>query len=227
MDTVKTSKITRICEMLEEHYGRPEWAGRENVLDELILTILSQNTTAKNTRAAFARLRERFPAWDEVRLAPVEEIADAIRVGGLANRKAPRIRIILQEILDRHGSLDLEWLADTPDAEAVDYLMGFDGVGRKTAACTLMFALNRSVLPVDTHVHRVAMRLGLIPNVDADTAHDLLQAITPPEDIYSFHVNLIRHGREICHARGPECPICPLKGECRYYREMETRNAGN
>lgn len=217
------SKITRIRETLEEHYGRPQWAGREKVLDELILTILSQNTAARNCREAFARLRERFPTWEDVRLAPVSEIADAIRPGGLANTKSPRIRMILGAIRDRHGSLDLEWLADVPDSEAMEFLMGFRGVGRKTAACTLMFALNRPILPVDTHVHRVAMRLGLIPKVDADTAHDLLQEVVPPEDVYSFHVNMVSHGREICHARGPECPMCPLKCECDYYGEGRMR----
>lgn len=214
------SKVTRTCRVLEEHYGRPEWTGRESVLDELILTILSQNTSAKNCKEAFARLRERFPTWEDVRLARAEAIADAIRPGGLANRKAPRIRAILEELHHRQGTLDLDWLAETQDPEAVEYLMAFEGVGRKTAACTLMFALNRPVLPVDTHVHRVAMRLGLIPKVDADAAHDLLQAMVPPEDVYSFHVNMVRHGREICHARGPECPVCPLKSECDYYREL-------
>jgi len=208
------SKITRICEMLEVYYGRPEWPGREKVLDELILTILSQNTSDGNTKAAFSRLRETFPTWDDVRLARIEDIAEAIRIGGLANRKAPRIKQIIEQIYDRQGNLDLEWIGDTPDAEAIEYIMAFEGVGRKTAACTLMFALGRPVFPVDTHVHRVSERLGLIPKVSADKAHDLLQSQIQPSEVYPFHVNLVTHGRRICHAQRPNCPICPLKTEC-------------
>ncbi len=171
--------------------------------------------------------------------APVEEIANAIKCGGLANIKAPRIKRILEQIDERQSSLDLQWIADTPDAEASDYLLGFDGVGRKTAACVLMFSLGRPVLPVDTHVHRVAMRLGIIGSVSADAAHDLLQEMlehretvegphpepvegSRPETIagrvYSFHINMVTHGRQICHARGPECPRCCIKDLCDYYK---------
>ena len=146
--------------------------------------------------------------------ASVTQIAEAIRSGGLANRKAPRIRRILEEVVERQGNLDLSWIVDAPDSEAIDYLLAFDGVGRKTAACVLMFSLGRPVLPVDTHVHRVAMRLGLIVKVSADAAHDLLQTIVAPDWIYSFHVNMVAHGRQVCHARGPECPKCVLKREC-------------
>ncbi len=148
----------------------------------------------------------------------MEEIADAIRPGGLANRKAPRIRRILQQIYERQGSLELDWIADAPSADAIDYLLAFDGVGRKTAACVLMFSLGRPVLPVDTHVHRVAMRLGLIGKCSADEAHDLLGAMVPPERVYSFHMNMVAHGRQVCHARRPECPRCVLRGLCDYYR---------
>ena len=214
------NKITRVCEALEKCYGRQEWTGRKPVLDELVLTILSQNTTAKNCNLAFACLRERFPAWHDVMLARWEDIADAIKVGGLANRKAPRIKKILQDIYERQGNLDLEWVADTPDNEAIDYLMAFDGVGRKMAACVLMFALNRPVMPVDTHVHRVATRLGLIEKTSADKAHDLLQAQTPPKRVYSLHICLVLHGRQICHAIKPECNRCILKEECRYFVEQ-------
>ena len=208
------SKIARVCELLDGHYGRVEWNGRRGVLDELVYTILSQNTTARNCDEAFRRLSERFVLWEGVRQARVDEIADAIRPGGLANRKAPRIKAILEAIHERQGSLDLEWIADAPDAEAIDYMLAFDGVGRKTAACVLMFGLGRPVIPVDTHVHRVAMRLGLIGKVSADDAHDLLQKLVPPEQVYSCHVNLVRHGREVCHARGPECGVCILREEC-------------
>ena len=214
------NKITRVCEALNRCYGRQEWTGREPVLDQLVLTILTQNTTAKNSDQAFACLRERFPVWKDVMLARWEDIADAIKVGGLANRKAPRIKKILEEIYERQGNLDLEWIADTPDEEAMDYLMAFDGVGRKTAACVLMFALCRPVMPVDTHVHRVATRLGLIDKVSADKAHDLLQKQTPPERIYSLHVGLVLHGRQVCHAIRPECNRCILDKECIYNVEQ-------
>ncbi|MCL5104103.1 MAG: endonuclease III [Armatimonadetes bacterium] len=213
------SKISRIRELLDVCHGRKEWVGRLPVLDELVLTILSQNTTAKNCDEAFARLRASFSTWDDVRQAGWEEIAEAIKVGGLANRKAPRIKRILEEIRDKQGNLDLEWIADLPDEQALEYLLEFDGVGRKTAACTLMFALNRPVLPVDTHVHRVAERLGLIGKASADTAHDLLRELVPPGDVYSFHMNMVTHGRRVCHAIKPDCPSCILKKECSYFAE--------
>lgn len=214
------SKIIRICDALDKHYGKREWTARQPVLDELILTILSQNTTAKNSKEAFARMRGRFCTWEDVQKARWEDIADAIRTGGLANQKAPRIKAILEDIYTQQGNLDLEWIAEIPDSEALRYLQEFHGVGRKTAACVLMFALNRPMLPVDTHVHRVAMRLGLIGNISAERAHDVLQEMLPPERIYSFHINMIAHGRQVCRAIRPVCPCCFLKGECRYFAEQ-------
>lgn len=211
--------IERICGGLDACYGRKQWTEGKPILDELIYTILSQNTSARNCDEAFRILTERFRTWEAVMAAPVEEIASAIKCGGLANRKAPRIKRILEQIDERQGGLDLQWIANTPDSEALDYLLQFDGVGRKTAACVLMFSLGRPVLPVDTHVHRVAMRLGIIGSVSADAAHDLLQEMVEPERVYSFHVDMVTHGRQICHARGPECPRCCLKEECRYYAE--------
>ena len=213
------SKVARICDALDDRYGKKQWADRGPVLDELIRTVLSQNTTAGNCAEAFKKLRQRFPAWEDARDARWQEIAQAIRSGGLANRKAPRIRAILSEIDERGGVLDLEWIADLADSEALDYLMAFEGVGRKTAACVLMFALGRSVLPVDTHVHRVATCLGLIGKVDADKAHDLLQQLVPPERVYSFHVNTVLHGRQICRARRPQCDRCAIRRNCDYFVE--------
>jgi len=215
------SKVDRVCDALDLEYGCPKWTRRERVLDELIYTILSQNTTAANCDEAFRTVSERFSTWDDARLAPWQEIADAIRVGGLADRKAPRIKRILEEIHERQGNLDLEWIADAPDDEALDYFMAFDGVGRKTAACVLMFGLGRPVLPVDTHVHRVATRLGLIGRTTADKAHDLLQSLVPPERVYSCHVNLVTHGRRVCHARNPECGVCVLRDECNHLRTQQ------
>ena len=219
------SDVTRVCDMLDAHYGEKKWRGPKPLIDELILTILSQNTTAKNCNEAFARLRGRFCLWERVMEAPVEEVVDAIRVGGLANRKAPRIKRILEEIAQRHGNLDIQWLSEKPDAEALEYLVGFDGVGRKTAACVLMFGLDRPVMPVDTHVRRVASRLGLIENIGAHRAHDLLQSIVPPARIYSCHLNMVAHGREICRAGRPNCEICPLKEECDFFAR-EARSGG-
>jgi len=214
------NKIIRICDALDECYGRREWTHRKPVLDELILTILSQNTNAKNYNEAFRRLSERFPVWEDVIRAPDEDVADAIRVGGLANIKAPRIKYIFEEIYKCQGNLDLDWIADEPDGEGIEYLLGFEGIGRKTAACVLMFALGRPVLPVDTHVHRVSERLGLIGKVSADRAHDLLQKIVPPDQIYSFHINMVAHGRQVCCARNPACYRCVLREECKYFAEQ-------
>ncbi|MGC8862655.1 MAG: endonuclease III domain-containing protein [Armatimonadota bacterium] len=210
---VKT-RIDRICDALEREYGQQRWTRHGTILDELIYTILSQNTSAANCERAFRALIERFPTWDHVRLASQEEIADAIRVGGLADQKAPRIKRILKGIHNRKSNLDLEWLANLADEEALAYLSTFDGVGRKTAACVLMFGLGRPVMPVDTHVHRVATRLGLIEKTTADRAHDLLQALVPPERIYSCHLNLVAHGRRVCRARQPRCNQCVLRAEC-------------
>lgn len=205
-----------MCELLEREYGRAQWTRRGRLLDELILTILSQNTTAKNCSEAFRVLSERFMTWDEVRSAGIEDIADAIRVGGLANRKAPRIKEILEQIYRRQGNLDIEWIADLPEQEAISYLLAFDGVGRKTAACVLMFGLGRPVMPVDTHVHRVATRLGLIGGMSVDAAHDALAKLVPPDAVYSCHVNMVTHGRRVCRPRNPRCPGCILKEECDY-----------
>lgn len=212
--------VDNICRILEAEYGKPEWPGPRPVLDELVLTILSQNTTAKNCFEAFRSLSERFPGWDEVRVADAAVIADAIRCGGLANRKAPRIKRILEHIYKQQGNLDLDWLAATSESEAIEYMLGFDGVGRKTAACVLMFGLGLPVMPVDTHVHRVATRLGLIEKMSADAAHDALQAVVPPEQVFACHVNLVTHGRRVCQARGPDCGRCVLKTECEYFAKQ-------
>lgn len=209
--------IPRITRLLEDTYGSPDSKPRYEPLDELILTILSQTTTARNYTMAFARLREQFDTWDSVRIAETDEIEKAIRVGGLAKVKAPRIKNILSEIHSRHGSLNLNFLADMPDFAARDYLMQYGGVGIKTASCVLMFSLNKPVLPVDTHVYRITQRLGLIDSsVSVEAAHDILQKMVPNKLVYSFHVNLVTHGRQTCKARNPACDICPLLDLCVY-----------
>jgi endonuclease-3 len=204
-------RLRTIRDRLRTEYGRPVLHAHRAPVDELILTVLSQNTNDRNRDVAWARLRERFPSWDAVREAPVVEIEDAIRPGGLAPTKAVRI----QRILEALGDDDLCWLEDAPLEEARDYLCELPGVGRKTAACVLLFSFGRPEVPVDTHVYRVTSRLGLIrPGASFDEAHDELLRLVDPEDAYEVHVLLIRHGRRTCTAREPRCAECPLRRMC-------------
>lgn len=207
--------IAAVIEGLEQTYGRPAWHRRYDALDELIYTVLSQNTADVNSQRAFTRLKERFPRWEDVLIADDVEIAEAIRWGGLAQIKAPRIRRILRTILDDGGPLGLSFLATLPLDEAKKWLRKLPGVGPKTAACVLLFAFGRPVLPVDTHVYRVAKRLGLIDaQVNVERSHDLLEGLVPQDEFYAFHVNMVRHGREVCHAQRPRCNTCVLRQVC-------------
>ncbi|MFH1264521.1 MAG: endonuclease III [Planctomycetota bacterium] len=209
-------KAAAICRRLGRVYGAVVAPERGPVLDELIATILSQNTSDANSHAAFEELCRRFGDWDAVRRAPVARIAGAIRRAGLANRKAPRIKAILKRIHAERGELSLEFLRSMPTPEAAAYLRGLDGVGPKTAACVLLFACRKPVLPVDTHVHRVSHRLGLIAlGTDAARAHEELTPLVPASRVLEFHVQLIRHGRTRCSARNPKCEDCPLVDLCR------------
>ena len=188
-------------------------------VDELILTVLSQNTNDRNRDVAYARLRERFPSWEAVGAAPVEELEDAIRPGGLAPTKSVRIKRILDALESDAGSLDtaLDWLADAPLGEARDALCELPGVGRKTAACVLLFSFGRADVPVDTHVYRVGARLGLWrAKAPFDEAHDELLRLAgrDGQEAYETHVLLIRHGRRTCTARNPACADCPLRRMC-------------
>jgi endonuclease-3 len=211
-------RVERILDLLAGEYGVPVWQEGEPPLDELVVTILSQNTASVNTRRAYAALRARFPDWDAVRKADVGKIVDAIRPGGLAEIKAPRIKGILQQIYEEQGRLDLDWLRSEDSGRVRDYLLRFKGVGEKTAACVLLFSLGRPVLPVDTHVYRVSKRVSLVgPTTAVDEAHRMLQALVPAERVFEFHINLIRHGRKVCKARTPMCPACVIKGECDYF----------
>lgn len=204
-------RLRTIRDRLRREYGRPVLRAHRAPVDELILTVLSQNTNDRNRDVAWARLRERFPSWDAVREAPVLEIEDAIRPGGLAPTKAVRIKRILEAL----GDDDLCWLEHAPLEEARDYLCELPGVGRKTAACVLLFSFGRPEVPVDTHVYRVASRLGLIrPGASFDEAHDEMLRLVDPEDAYEVHVLLIRHGRRTCTAREPRCAECPLRRMC-------------
>jgi endonuclease-3 len=217
------AKIQRVEKILTEYYGMRVWDSTQyssDVLGALVATVLSQNTSDLNSGRAYASLCAAFPdGWDAVRIAPVSQVAEAIRPGGLSQVKAPRIQAILQDVYAQHGCTNLDHLKLWEDEPIRQYLRLFPGVGPKTAACVLMFNLGRPVLPVDTHVHRVAGRLGLIgQKTTPDAAHEELQALLEEDQVYSFHVHLIEHGRRLCHARRPECPRCPLRSDCDDYQ---------
>ena len=211
-------RLRQAADILDAFYGRPVLSPRYPPVDELVFTVLSQNTADVNTERTFASLKARFPDWTSARDASADEIEEAIALGGLAHTKAPRIKRILEALSERTGRPDLTELDGMTDAAAVDYLVSLPGVGPKTAACVLLFALERPVMPVDTHVHRVARRLGIIGDkVTAEQAHPLLTQLAGPDDpvqVYAVHVDLVRHGRRICHARRPACGECPLAPLC-------------
>ncbi len=214
-------KAADIERLLETEYGRPPRRERRPPLDQLILTVLSQHTSDANSDRAFDRLKARFQTWEDVRGADPEEIADAIRPGGLAAIKAPRIKDLLERISEERGRPTLDFLKGMGLEDARKYLLGLNGVGPKTAAVVLLFSLGLPAFPVDTHVHRVTRRLGLIgPNVTAEDAHRLMDAMVPPEDAYPFHINLITHGRRVCKAPRPLCEICVLAEKCDYYQAV-------
>jgi endonuclease-3 len=197
-------------------YGIPEEEPHGDPVGELVKTVLSQHTNDRNRDVAYAALRERFPTWEEVRDAPVDQLEEAIRPGGLARQKAPRI----QAILERLGEPpDLDWTEAAPREESLEFLLALPGVGRKTAACVLIFTWGIPEIPVDVHVHRVGGRLRLFPpKASFEKAHDEMLAIVPPEDAHEFHVNLIRHGRAVCRPK-PRCGECALRRMCPWYRE--------
>lgn len=209
------SQVAVILRRLEQAYGPVEPPEQLPVLNELIATILSQNTSDSNSKTAFEELRRRFVDWEAVRRASVERVTDAIRKAGLSNQKAPRIKGVLQRLRDERGELSLEFLHPMPLDEACEYLRAFPGVGPKTIACVLLFACRKPILPVDTHVHRVSQRLGLIgAKVNESKAHVELARLVPAERVLDFHIQLIRHGREMCSARKPRCTDCVLLDRC-------------
>ena len=208
-------RIVRVNDLLLPLYGPHRSRRRGDALDVLIQTILSQNTSDVNSSRAFRRLRERFPSWDQVANADPEEIEKPISIGGLGAIKALRIKYVLQAIRDDAGSYSLNHLKKLSPGEALDYLCSLDGVGRKTGACVLLFALGMPVFPVDTHVNRLAQRLGWIPlGSPAEKTSAVLDQLVPTDMKYPLHINLIAHGRAVCHARNPECPICVLRVIC-------------
>ena len=207
--------IKQVIKLLEQEYGPCQWQSNRDPIDVLIGTILSQNTSDANSGRAFASLKASFASWEAMVSAPTERIAEVIRCGGLSQIKAVRIKQVLQQIESEQGRITLDFLKSKTMTEAEDYLMRLPGVGNKTASCVLLFSLGRPSLPVDTHVFRVAKRLGLIGSmVSIEKAPSLLQKQIPPSKVYQFHVHMIEHGRWICRARQPRCSKCILSRIC-------------
>lgn len=210
-------RAMQVHERLLEVYGEPIWRNPLPAIDELVSTILSQNTNDVNRDRGFTALRAKFPTWEQVRDAPPEDVIDAIRPAGLANQKGPRIQQVLRSITEERGSLDLSFLGELPVDEARAWLTRFNGVGPKTAAIVLCFSLGKPAFPVDTHIYRVTGRIGLRPEkMTVEQAHPHLESLFPPETYYPAHLNIIRLGREICTARRPYCEKCPILNLCDY-----------
>ena len=225
MSDLITDKALKIHGLLLQEYGPRPWRPGRDPLATLVGTILSQNTNDVNRDRAFERMRGRFPTWEEVRDADPAELVESIRTAGLANQKGPRIQNALRVITEQQGELSLDFLADMETEDARKWLISIKGVGPKTAAIVLCFALGKPAFPVDTHVHRVTKRLGLIgPKTTREQAHTLLEALLPVEIYYPFHINLIAHGRQICKSQQPRCEVCILQEHCDYFRTVtETR----
>jgi endonuclease-3 len=214
-------RALQIHEVLLEFYGEPIWRNPLPAIDELVSTILSQNTNDINRDRGFQALRAQFGTWEEVRDAPPQDVIEAIRPAGLANQKGPRIQQVLRSITEERGQLDLSFLEDLSVEEARAWLTRFNGVGPKTAAIVLCFSLGKPAFPVDTHIYRVTGRIGLRPErMTVEQAHPHLERLFPPETYYPAHLNIIRLGREICQARRPRCEVCPLINLCDYGQKV-------
>jgi endonuclease III len=214
-------KAQKVFQILFRLYGQPTWRDPLTPLDELMSTILSQNTNDRNRDTAFQNLKKVFPTWEQVRDAPQEEVINTIRSAGLANQKGARMQSILRQITVERGNLDLTFLAGVPAEEARQWLLRFKGVGPKTASIVMQFSLNHSAFPVDTHIYRVSGRLGFRPNkMNVEKTHELMEKLFKPGQYSTAHLNIIRLGREICLARKPKCPDCPLQIHCSFYNSQ-------
>ena len=214
------NKALQIRNTLLAHYGHPVWRNPLSPLEELVSTILSQNTNDVNRDRAFDSLIKSFPSWESVRDAPQDKVIEAIRIAGLANQKGPRIQKVLSQITNECGDLSIDFLRDMSAEDARSWLMRFKGVGPKTAAIVLLFSLDLYAFPVDTHVYRVSGRLGLLPDkMSVEAAHVHLERVFLEQHYYDVHLNVIRLGREVCHARKPECLICPIRHHCSYWKD--------
>jgi endonuclease-3 len=218
----RREKYPEVAKIVEQLYGRRKWRQRGTALDTLIGTILSQNTTDKNSGRAFQNLKDTYETWDDVLNAPVEDLIDVIRVAGLGNQKGPRIQRALQKVLDERGEFDLEFLAEMDSETAREWLTDVKGIGLKTASIVVCFSFDGFAFPVDTHVNRVSQRIGFTPQgTTPEKAHYIMEEIVPPKDYFAFHIQLIQHGRALCKARNPKCNECPLKHICDYYSNLE------
>ncbi len=221
-ESIPTEIIAEIHGRLQIQFGLPDGSRRTDPTEELIRTILSQNTNDVNRDRALDSMWSRFGSWAAIATAPAEELAEAIRPGGLGDIKAPRIQNALRCIRERSGAYDLSFICTMPLGEASTWLQDLPGVGPKTAACVLLFACGKPVMPVDTHIHRVTARLGLIPaGTSANAAHDLLTGLVPAPLIYPLHINIIRHGRTTCRSGRPLCDQCTLADLCPYLRQRD------
>jgi endonuclease-3 len=214
-------KALEVHRRLKGIYGERSKKRHLDPVSQLVSTIISQNTNDVLRDQAYDRLRQRFPTWEGVRDAPTEDVIAAIQIAGLSQQKGPRIQGALRHITAERGELRLDFLQQMEVEEAKRWLMAMKGVGPKTAAIILLFALDMPAFPVDTHVHRVSKRLGLIPQkATREKAHDLLEGLMPEKAYYDFHLNVIRHGREVCQARRPRCELCKLRDLCDYYQSL-------
>ena len=217
----KRRLVKYVTQNLEAAYGVPVNYSSYDPLSELILTVLSQSTSDINSRRAFENLKRRFPDWESARRARPSSIAAAIKSGGLANAKSVTIKNALNEIKKRRGELDLSFLKTSQVEEAWEFLTSLTGIGPKTAACVLLFACNKKIFPMDVHILRITKRIGLVPERFTDEqSHKRMEKLVPPRKHYSLHVNLIRHGRQICRPKNPKCDKCPLVEQCDYGRSL-------
>ncbi|MHB8859652.1 MAG: endonuclease III domain-containing protein [Thermoleophilia bacterium] len=212
---VTPARLPVIVRFLDQEYFRPRFAPRYPPAEEMVFTILAQNTTDINATRALASLHENYPGWEDVAAAPEEDIAAAISMSGISGPKSRYIKGSLSKLLEEHGDLEMGFLEGMDDRAALDYLTKLPGVGVKTASCVLLFALGRPVMPVDTHVFRVCKRLDFLPeDATREEAHWIMNAIVADEDKYSFHINLVLHGRKVCKAVRPRCGECVIEGLC-------------
>ncbi len=221
----RREKYPEVATILEQTYGRKVWKRRGSALDTLIGTILSQNTTDKNSSRAFNNLKDTYDDYQAVLDAPEEELIEVIRVAGLANQKGPRIQRALRTVLEREGEFNIEFLGELGSDEARDWLTEIKGIGLKTASIVVCFGFGGNCFPVDTHVNRTSQRIGFTPEgTTPNKAHYIMEEIVPPKDYFAFHIQLIQHGRELCKSRKPKCDSCPLTHLCDYYQQQESAN---
>jgi endonuclease III len=220
--------MTWVFKRLRTRFGKKNLRRQKDLISVLILTVLSQNTNDLNRDRAFEKLRQKFPRWQDLLKARTAEIEKAIRVGGLSRQKAARIKGILAKIDAERGNLDLSFLCKMDMAEAKNYLLGFKGIGLKTASVLLLFGCGMPAFPVDTHIFRVAKRLGVVgQKADEKKAHQILGQAVVPQACHEMHLNLIELGKKICHPRKPQCPVCPLNPRCRYYAQTEKNGSAS